>query len=157
MSRARARVGLREMRRGGVSSARSLVHGGSEEGGADREGPRRREREKGRVGQRLGVWQNEPARHRGKMGARGGGGGATGTDKLAPLGWERERGSARGQKPPLTGGAHLSGSAGARPGWTKLGWLGCFAFFFFSEFSNDFPFLFYRGFNPNLIQISNSN
>jgi hypothetical protein len=75
MSRARARVGLREMRRGGVSSARSLVHGGSEEGGADREGPRRREREKGRVGQRLGVWQNEPARHRGKMGARGGGGG----------------------------------------------------------------------------------
>jgi hypothetical protein len=74
MSRARARVGLREMRRGGVSSARSLVHGGSEEGGADREGPRRREREKGRVGQRLGVWQNEPARHRGKMGARGGGG-----------------------------------------------------------------------------------
>ena len=39
----------------------------------------------------------------------------TGADKLAPLGRERE-GECAGQKPPLTGGAHLSGGAGARPG-----------------------------------------
>jgi hypothetical protein len=42
-----------------------------------------------------------------------------------------------------------------RTGW--LGRLDCFAFFFFSEFSNAFPFLFSRVFNPNSIQVSNSN
>jgi hypothetical protein len=35
------------------ASVRSLVRGGRREGGADREGPWRREREKGHVGQRL--------------------------------------------------------------------------------------------------------
>jgi hypothetical protein len=44
------------------ASAHSLFHGGRGEGGADREGPRHREREKGRAGQRLSVWQNGPAR-----------------------------------------------------------------------------------------------
>jgi hypothetical protein len=32
-------------------SAHALVHGGHEEGGPDREGPRRRERRKGQAGQ----------------------------------------------------------------------------------------------------------
>jgi hypothetical protein len=101
----RARVGLK--RSWGVgramwpripatcASARSLVHGGRGEGEADREGPRHREREKGRVGQQLDVWQNGPARQRGKRGT-GGGGGATSADKLAPLGREGG-GNARGR------------------------------------------------------------
>jgi hypothetical protein len=97
VSRARARVGLREMRRGSECghgwgskraggmgretwpripgtcvSARSLVHGGRGEGGADREGPRRRERE------RRGARGNDSApgrtglRGRDGRGARGG-------------------------------------------------------------------------------------
>ena len=37
-------------------SAHTLVHGGREEGGSDRVGPRRRERKKGRSGQRLDDW-----------------------------------------------------------------------------------------------------
>jgi hypothetical protein len=69
-----------------------------------------REREKGRAGQRLGVWQNGPARQRGKRGVGRG-------KQLAPTSWphraERGRGKHVGQKPPLTGGAHLSGGAGA--------------------------------------------
>jgi hypothetical protein len=77
------------------ASASSLVHGGRGEGGPDKGGPRRREREKGRTGQRLGVWQNGPAGQRGKRGAQAGE--ATGADKLAPLGRERE-GGARGRK-----------------------------------------------------------
>jgi hypothetical protein len=70
------------------ASARSLIHGRRGEGGADREGPRRREKEKGCGGEATG--------------------------------------------------AHLSGDAGAWPGWVELGRLGCFAFFFFSGFSNCF-------------------
>jgi hypothetical protein len=65
-----------------------------------------------------------------------GGGGATSTDKLAPL--ARERGEARGAETA----AHLSSGAGARPGWAELGRLGCFAFFFFSGFSNCFSISF---------------
>jgi hypothetical protein len=42
---------------------------------------------------------------------------ATDADNPAPLGRERERESVRGKKSPLTGGTHLSGGAGARPGW----------------------------------------
>jgi hypothetical protein len=41
----------------------------------------------------------------------------TGTDRLAPLGSERERKGAREQELPLTGGVRLSGGAGVRPGW----------------------------------------
>jgi hypothetical protein len=43
------------------ASAHSLVHGGRGEGGAEREGPRHRERE-GCAGQRLSVWEIGPAR-----------------------------------------------------------------------------------------------
>jgi hypothetical protein len=76
------------------ASARSLVHGGRGEGGADREGPRRRERE------RRGAWGNGSASGRtGLRGAegRGRGGEATGANMLASLGREREEGSARGR------------------------------------------------------------
>jgi hypothetical protein len=41
-------------------------------------------------------------------------------------------------------------------GLSSAGWA-AFPFFFFSKFSNDFPFLFSRVFNPNSIQVSNSN
>jgi hypothetical protein len=96
VSRARARAGLREMRWGsecgherglkrswGVgratwpripatcASARSLVHGGRGEGGADREGPRRREREgaRGATAWRLAEQAREAKREEGR--ARG--------------------------------------------------------------------------------------
>jgi hypothetical protein len=69
---------------------------------------------------------------------------ATGADRSAPAGRERERESARERKPPLTGGACLSGGAGARPGWAELGRLGYFAFFLFSGFSNSFSIGFFN-------------
>jgi hypothetical protein len=59
---------------------------------------------------------------------------ATGADNSVPLGRERERESARGRKPPLTGGR-----AGARPGWA--GWA-ALAFSISLEFLIAFPFLF---------------
>jgi hypothetical protein len=116
VSRARARAGLRVMRWGSECG-----HGrGSKGAGAWAErcgrGSRRRarvrvrwstagagrveltrkahgvEREKGRAGQWLGVWQNGPARQRGKKGAGG--------KQLTPTSWphwaERGRGKARG-------------------------------------------------------------
>jgi hypothetical protein len=126
--------------RGRGFQRRARVHArwstmGRGEGGTERRGPRHSEGESERAGQRLSVWQSGPASQRGKRDARLKG---TGTDSLAPLGRERERVSARGKKPPLTGGAHLSGSVGARPGWAELGRLGCFGFFFFPGFSNCF-------------------
>jgi hypothetical protein len=63
----------------------------------------------------------------------------TGADRSAPLGSERERESAHERGLPLTGGVRLSGGAGARPGWSKLG---CISFFFFSGFSNSFSISF---------------
>jgi hypothetical protein len=41
----------------------------------------------------------------------------TGTDRLAPLGSEREKEGARERELPLTGGVRLLGGAGAQPGW----------------------------------------
>ena len=41
----------------------------------------------------------------------------TGTDRLAPLGSEREREGANEGEPLLTGGVRLSGGASVRPGW----------------------------------------
>jgi hypothetical protein len=43
----------------------------------------------------------------------------------------RERESARENKPPLTGGARLSGGARARPDWAELGWFGLLFLFLF--------------------------
>jgi hypothetical protein len=78
-----------------------------------------RERESGRVGE--GNWRQQPGPTRQRE-------------------REGERESARGREPPLTGGTHLSGDAGARPGWAAL------AFSFFLEFLFAFPFLFLYGF-----------
>jgi hypothetical protein len=105
------------------ASAHVPVHGEGGEGGTDREGPRRREREKERTGQRLGAWQTGPARQRGKRGAR--------AKKPTPIAWPHwaasEREGTRERELPLTGGSHLSGSTGARPGWAELGRLGRWA------------------------------
>jgi hypothetical protein len=70
----------------------------------------------------------------------------TSADRLAPLGSERGREGARERELPLTGGVRLSGGAGAWPAWAKLGRLGCFYLFFFSEFSNSFSISFSIGF-----------
>jgi hypothetical protein len=95
------------------ASVRVLVHVGRGEGEAGRAVPRRneRERESGRT--------MVTARRTDEAGLRGRGGrGARKQTKLAltarPHSAERE--SARGRQPPLTGGTHLSGSTGARPG-----------------------------------------
>jgi hypothetical protein len=77
-------------------SARSLVHSGRGEGGADREGPRRRERERRGTRGNGSVSGRTCPRGREGRGAWGRGE-ATGADKLAPLGREREGGSARGR------------------------------------------------------------
>jgi hypothetical protein len=103
------------------ASAHAPVHSEHGEGGTDREGPWRREREEGRMGEE------------------------TSADSSAPLCRESERERARERKLPLTGGSHLLGSAGARarglagPSWA--GWA-AFTFFFFSGFSNSFSISF---------------
>jgi hypothetical protein len=120
------------------ASAHELVHGEHGEVRTDREGPRRREREEGRAGQRLSVWRIGPARQRERRGARGrsncrrqvdpNGQRARGRERA------REKAAADRRGPPV----RQRERAGARPGWAKLGRLGCFPFFFFSGFSNSF-------------------
>jgi hypothetical protein len=95
-------------------SAHSPVLGGCGEGGSEREGPRRRERErKGVLGATAQQLANR-ARKAEREEKRGGEG--TGADRSAPLGSEREREGARERELPLTGGVRLSDGAGARPG-----------------------------------------
>jgi hypothetical protein len=53
-------------------------------------------------------------------GGEGRAGEGTGADRPGPLGRERERESALGREPLMTGGTHLSGGAGA---WCAA-WLG---------------------------------
>jgi hypothetical protein len=169
VSRARVGAGLREMRRGsecrhgrgskrswGVgkatwpripatcASARSLVHGGRGEGRVDRGGPRRKEREKerarGATVRRLAAQAREAEREEGRAGEE------TGADNSAPLGSERERGKRARDSLPLTGGARLSGAAGAQararaagPGglvWARM------VFFLFPKFPNCFSISF---------------
>jgi hypothetical protein len=76
----------------------------------------------------------------------GRGGGNNWRRQVGPSGQRAsERESAGERKLQLTGGSHLSGGAGARPGWAELGLaglLGCFSFFFFSGFSNSFSISF---------------
>jgi hypothetical protein len=135
LSRARARAGLREMRRG-VSAG---TGGGSKGAGvwAERRGQGSRQRARVRA-----RWSTPDARRaeltwkahdteRERRGARamaqrpaeraretekeeGRAGEATGTDKSAPLGNEREGGKGAWDRLPLTGGARLSGAADAR-------------------------------------------
>jgi hypothetical protein len=110
------------------------------EGEADRAGPRRRERKEGRSGQRLDDWRSGPVRQRERGSARAK---ETGADGSAPLGSERERereraggGTAADKRgPPVRGGRR------ARD-WAWWAGLGCFLFFFFSEFSNSFSISF---------------
>jgi hypothetical protein len=74
----------------------------------------------------------------------------TGADRLAPLGSERERESARERGLPLTGGVRLSGGAGARArGLARPSWAdwAAFPFSFPLDFLIPFLFLFYRVFN----------
>jgi hypothetical protein len=164
VGRALARAGLREMRRGsecgcGRCSKRAGTHGqtmwprfpatcasararwstagaGKAELTAQAHGT---EREDGRAGvttRRLAKRARKAEREEGHAGEE------TGADSLAPLGRERVREGARGRGLPLSGGTHLSGGAGARPGWAELGRLGCFAFFLFPEFPNCFSISF---------------
>jgi hypothetical protein len=92
-------------------SAHAPVHGEHGGGRTDRAGPRRRERRKGHVGQRLGDWRSGPARQRESAWVK-----KTGADKLAPAGSEREREGAHEGEPQLTmrarGLAGLSGPTG---------------------------------------------
>jgi hypothetical protein len=84
------------------------------------------EREKrGRTNNDLAPGSAGP-RDRERRGARAGE--ATSADRLAPVGRGRERERAWERKQQLTGGASLSGGAGARPGWAELG---CFSFSLF--------------------------
>jgi hypothetical protein len=76
----------------------------------------------------------------------------TGTDRLAPLGSEREREGAHEGELPLTGGVRLSGGAGAHAcGLAELiGPTELLSLFLFSGFSNSFSISFSIGFsNPN--------
>jgi hypothetical protein len=96
----------------------------------------REDRRAGATARRLARRARKAEREEGRAGEE------TVADSLAPLGRERVREGARGRELPLTGGTHLSGSAGARPGWAELGRLGCFAFFLFPEFPNCFSISF---------------
>jgi hypothetical protein len=84
---------------------------------------------------------------------------ATSSDRPAPLDRGRGEESARARKPPLTGGAHLLVSAGARAaslGWTRLSWAEM-QFSIFSEFPIGFLFIFSSELNSNSNTNSNSN
>jgi hypothetical protein len=96
-----------------------LIHGGREEGGSDKAGPRHREREGDTRGQRFGAGEPGPQnREREREGERAG-----------EVNWRRQVGStgqresegewALGVAP--TGGARLSGREGARAR-THTGW-----------------------------------
>jgi hypothetical protein len=117
------------------------------EGRADKPGPqdrgtdaRSRQRQRCRL---MGPAERRAGRHaeaRGKASTRGA--------QMA----DGEGESARARELPLTGGAHLSGGAGARgalPGWVGLV-LVEFDFLFFSEFLIAFLFIFSSELNSNL-------
>jgi hypothetical protein len=125
------------------ASARSVVHDGRGEGGADRGGSRRKERERHAraMTQRLAVRARETEKEKGCAG------GATGADKSAPLGSEREGGKGARDILLLTGGTRLSGPAGAwARGLAGLVWARM-AFPFSVNFLIPFLFLFSRIFN----------
>jgi hypothetical protein len=77
------------------ASAHALVHDERGDGGTDREGPRRREREEGHVGQRLNAWRTGPARQREKRDARGRSNWCRQVGTSGQIARERERESGR--------------------------------------------------------------
>jgi hypothetical protein len=95
------------------ASARVLVHGGARGRRSSQGGPTAQREGAGARRERLGVLTKRACEAETEKGAQAR---ATITDNPTPLGRERERERARGRKPPLTGGTHLSGGAGARPG-----------------------------------------
>jgi hypothetical protein len=129
----------------GISACvRECVRAGPRRGAGKAEltgGPTVQREGAGECRERLGVLTKQAREAETGKGARAR---ATGVENPVPLGRERDRESARGRKPPLTGGTHLSG--GARPGWAKLGRLGCFGFFYFPGISNCFSISFSLGF-----------
>jgi hypothetical protein len=105
------RSGRETRRRARVRMRRSTATRG--EAGADKAGPRHRERKVGAQGQRFGTGElGLRNREREREGERAGE--VTGADMLAPLDNERGREGARERGLSLTGGVRLSGAAGAR-------------------------------------------
>jgi hypothetical protein len=94
------------------ASAHALVHGEREEGGTNKAGPRRRERNGTRGSNSSSLANRARETERESERAK-----ETGADRSAPLGSEREREGAREGELPLTGEVRLSGSVGMRPVW----------------------------------------
>jgi hypothetical protein len=94
-----------------------------------------------------------------QRGKRGAGAKGTGADGSAPLGSEQERKESAGQSGADRRGLPVrndrrAGAGADGPGglvWARM------TFSFFLNFLIAFPFLFSRVFNPNSIQVSNSN
>jgi hypothetical protein len=128
------------------------VHGGSGEGGSDREGPWRRE-SKGDTrdnSSALAIRAHETKRERGSERAK-----ETGTDKSVPLGSERARERGSSGLCRQAGPAYQAKRARGR-GLNWLPWAEL-AFPIFLEFLMPFLFIFSRVFNSNSNQVSNSN
>jgi hypothetical protein len=121
-------------------SAHALVHGGREEGGSDRAGPRRRERKGDARGQRLDTGEPGP---RGRERERAGE--VTGADRLGPLGNERARESGRSGLRRQVGLAcqaeRARGCGRTRAGLNGLPW-GRISFSYFPGISNAFSIYF---------------
>jgi hypothetical protein len=165
VGRARERVELCEMRRGSecghwryskrelgargwaswpripamCASAHAPVHGGGGEGGTEREGPRRREREKRGARGNDSVPGRTGPRDRERRGTRAGE--ATGTNRSAPAGRGRERERA-GEKDAADRWIPPARRHGRAAWLGRAGLLGYFSFFFFSGFSNSFSISF---------------
>jgi hypothetical protein len=106
------RRGRETRRRARVRTRRSTMTRG--EGGADRAGPRRRERGQGRAGN-SSMTGNPGPRDRERKRARGRR--KTGADRLVPLNRERERVGARGCADRWGSPVRQRGRAGAHAGW----------------------------------------
>jgi hypothetical protein len=118
LGRVGGRCGRGSQRRARVRARWSTAGAGKAEltaqaHGTEREREREREREDGRAGvtaRRLAKRAHKAEREEGRASEE------TGADSLAPLGRERVREGTRERGLPLTGGTHLSGGTGARPG-----------------------------------------
>jgi hypothetical protein len=126
------------------ASAHTMVHGVREEGGSNREGPRRRERKGDTRGQWLGTGdrarETERERERTSEG--------NWRRQVGPT-WQRESEGEWALGVAPTGGARLSGREGVHAGWLNgLPWAEL-AFPIFLEFLMPFLFILSRVFNSN--------